>query len=760
MPLSEFNHGDIICKEGDPLSRISFITKGSVNVIFSGRAFRFEQGDTIGLCAISEGSHSCTYTANSDVTIVSYPYENICSLKPLFNDNADVADRLVQSVTNQLSGFLRYRTHLKKEADDAYGLIGEIYPEYERLCELYAFSSKKILEILNLIKISESDPVKDWVHSYYMEIKNLDPATLKGFFHAHVGISSGFFHRGTEDIHQVLQACKLYQEHLKEISKIFISDDGHDLFALLCELHLSSINIKGADDTVGTIIAKLTEFISNMTYINQAYYQERLETYRDNLATSRITNGKAAEDAPASSALKQNLSNSLDTILEYSEYPDELCNKFARLVHEYIKVPDRSSPEDTVYSLRRELTGIFNDIYKNVLIKSLDDPATPTVIKMFLNFGYVDATLAGHKNADFLYGVADSLKGNPDMDVYTLPEWLAAIYRGEKEPSRNDFDIDYTAHIREMKQMRKIDEKEEARLLADLEEKLRFELDNVFPVVNKITFGRISAFCPLFSDHNVQRNLEAALVTPAALKEAFNDIRIIDPSAYFRETLYSNSECGITKEFVHIEVMPEIILMPNVGVRGAMWQEMDGRKYSTPARMFMSTFLLNDLSSLVMRLTGEFRWEMCKRIQGPRWSDLSYPSLTSEFFDYMQFYRSNRELSADVKSAIKTDLVRARNNYKEVFVSNYIDWLMYESKGSPRLNKVARKVLLEYCPFPALMRAKLATSPQFTDLFKRYDLKLKQRARVLQNVIQKAERTGKKAPKEILDELEYIENKA
>ena len=759
MPLFEFKQGDIICKEGEPLNCLSFITKGSVNALFSGRTFCFEQGDTIGLCALKEGVYNCTYTASSDVTIVSYSYENALSLKPLLKDNADVANKLIHSVTNQLSGFLQYRALLKKEADNAYSLIEEIYPEYERLCELYAFSSKKLLGLSELIKISESDPVKDWVHDYYMEIKNLGADAQKSFFHGNAGISSGFFHRGTEDIHQVLQACKLYQEYLKETSAIFLSSDGHDLFALLCELHLNSINIKGANDAIVAIIEKLTEFISDMTYIDRTYFSERSDTYKNNLASGSGP-GIQMSEVPASSGLKQNLSNSLDIILEYSECPDELCNKFARLVHEYTKVPDRSSPEDSIYSLRKELTGIFNDIYKNVLIKSLNDPNHSTVIKMFLNFGYVDAALAGHKNADFLYKIADSLKGDPNMGVYTISEWLAAIYKGQKEPSRNDFDMDYTAHIREMKQMRKIDDMEEARLLADLEGKLLFELDNVFPTVNKITFGRISAFCPLFSDHNVQRNLEAALVTPATLKEAFDDIRAIDPSAYLRETLYTNTECGISKEFVHVEVMPEIILMPNVGVRGAMWQEMDGRKYSTPARMFMSVFLLNDLKALIMRLTGEFRWEMCKRIQGPRWSDLSYPSLTSEFFDYMQFYRSNRDLSADVKSAIKTELVRARNNYKEVFVSNYIEWLMYESKGSPRLNKVARKVLLEYCPFPAEMRIKLATSPQFTDLFKRYDIKLKQRIRLLQNVIQKVERTGNKVPKEILDELDYMENKA
>jgi len=756
MPLSEFKQGSVMCSEGEPLGHIYFITKGRVNASFSGHTFHFEAGDTIGLCALNTGNHSCTYTAASDVTIVSYPYENISSLRPLLYDKADVASRLVSSLCRQISVFLGYRAALKNEADAARELIKSAYPEYERLCALYAFSSKKLNGIFEITEPMSSDPIKSWVYDYYTEINKLNPTVLKDFFYGNTGITSGFFNRGTEDIFQILESIKLYQEYLRNVSKIFLNNDGHDLFALVGELHLSSISIKGANEAVGGIMTQIIDLLSDMTYVDKTYFKERLSLYSESLP-SGYESGEKTAAPPNASGLKQNLSDSLNVILEYSECPEELCNKFARLVHEYTKLPDRSSPDDVVYSLRKELTVIFNSIYMHVFIKSLKDTALPTVIKMFLNFGYVDATLAGPKNADFLYSIADSLKGNPAQDVYTLPEWLRAIYKGQKEPSRNDFDMDYPGHLREMKQMRKIDDKEEARLLNDLEAKLRFELENVFPVVNKITFGRITSFCPVFSDHNVQRDLESALITPSSLKKSFDEIRSIDFTAYYRETLYTNLDCGISKEFVHIEVMPEIILMPNVGVRGAMWQEMEGRKHASPARIFMPLFFLNDLKSLITRLTGEYRWEICKRIQGPRWSDFSYPSLTSEFFDYMQFYRSNRELSADVKSTIKTELIRARNNYKEVFVSNYGEWLTYESKGSPRLNKIARRVLLEYCPFPVETREKLMTNPQFAELFKRYNFKLQTRVRQLQNVIQKVEKAGKKVPQEILDELKYIE---
>ena len=63
-----------------------------------------------------------------------------------------------------------------------------------------------------------------------------------------------------------------------------------------------------------------------------------------------------------------------------------------------------------------------------------------------------------------------------------------------------------------------------------------------------------------------------------------------------------------------------------------------------------------DLTKTIIKLCGEFRWELCKRIQGARWNDISEHSLTSEYFDYVQYYRKNNELSPEAKEKIKNDM--------------------------------------------------------------------------------------------------------
>jgi hypothetical protein len=124
----------------------------------------------------------------------------------------------------------------------------------------------------------------------------------------------------------------------------------------------------------------------------------------------------------------------------------------------------------------------------------------------------------------------------------------------------------------------------------------------------------------------------------------------------------------------------------------------------------------------------------------------------------LQFYRNNRELSADVKTAVKTELTRARNNYKTVFVNNYKDWLMYESNGSPRLNKIARRILFSYCPFSAPIRESLQLNPQYAESLKRFGIQNQKRVQYLSIIAQKISQTTKKLPKELLEEQEYTKS--
>jgi len=754
MALTEYKKGSVIHSEGDPILQIALITAGELEATFHGQTTKLEKADFIGLCGLSLGSHFQTYTAASDVTLFPYPCEDINGLESLIRGNADIGYLMVNSMCRQIAAYMQYMFKLKQEAGSAFELIEELYPEYERLCKQFAFTPKKLPGLSEITAFSEQSLIQEWTLDYYMEIKDLDPATHKKFFFNNPGITSGFLRMSTADMVSVVKACTAYMDYIKGLTGLLLDSDGHDLFSIISELHISSINIKGADETIETLMEPLTWLLSDLHGIDQDHFQIRLDAYGNDLAEKRAST-KEVSDVPVVTGVNQSLQDSLDTILTYSGCAEEISNRFKRCVQDYTNLPDRKSADDEVYELRKELTSMFYELYQHIFVKYMSDSAPPTVIKMFLNFGYVDAALAGYENADYLYSIVDSIKGDPSCNVYTICEWLTAVYKGEKEPSLSEFEMDYPAFVRDLKQTQKLDDKAVDSLLKNQARKLRFEMENVFPVVNRVTFGNPSKFCPLFADHNVVRKLEDIIVDAPKIKSILDEIRSIDFSAFFRETSFSDHKIGVPNELVNVEVMPNIILMPNVGIRGSMWQEIEGRVRTTPARMFMPMFLENDLKATVIRLTGEFRWEMCKRIQGSRWNDLSDPSLTSLFSDYLQFYMNNRNLSMQTMLAIRNEISSARNNFKTVFVGNYSVWLLNESKGSARLNGVAINVLMTFCPFVESIREYLGNNLRYAEPLNRYRTKQTKRVQHLQRVHQKVKQGGKEIPQELLDELEY-----
>ena len=53
---------------------------------------------------------------------------------------------------------------------------------------------------------------------------------------------------------------------------------------------------------------------------------------------------------------------------------------------------------------------------------------------------------------------------------------------------------------------------------------------------------------------------------------------------------------------------------------------------------------------------------------------------------------------------------------RELFVKDYETWVLYESVGSARMNKVARSILATYCPFSKAIRQELSENPMMKDV--------------------------------------------
>lgn len=752
MAIKEFPAGKILFQSEQPVTAIHLIANGSVRATYPGGELRLVKGDVIGICELHLGSYYMTYQSEETVSLAPYPCSR-AQLSELMGTNPEMSDRIVTSLYRQLRAILNQYESARSDCDKLYRDLTESYKQYASFCTKHGISPRALPDLDTLSELVLDEDVDEWLGSYYGQLLTLvknSPVRKKS-----PAFMFGLLAKASKDIYQVSSVCRILYDYKSELINLMMNENRLDLFdlyaSLLYRVGTAAEDSSALSDTISTIMAQLESYSA----IDRDMYESRTAEYHDRINSLNVPADESSESGAANNA---EILDSLNTILSYAEVDDETASNFRSAIEQFRKITDKNSTDDAVRKLRQRITTLFYTVYEKAFARSLKDQSVPKVLKMFFNFGYVDEQLAGMKNASYLCSIVNYLPTDPSRGLYTIYEWLMAIYKGDKSPSRNEFDTDYQAYVHEMKTGGKITAAEETAMLNDREKMVLFELQSVFPSINKITFGRISSFCPVFSEHNILKDLDSSLVSVDHVQEAFRHIRSVDFSAYYRDTIYTNSELGIAKEYIGVEVLPDIILMPNMGIRGVMWQEIEGRKRTTPARMMVSIFQMEDLTNILIRLTADFRWEMCKRVQGPRWNDVTEPSLTSEYFDYIQFYKKNHDLSPDAKEKIKLSMQKAKNSFKEMFIRDYESWILYEGAGSPRLNKIARAILFGYCPFAKEIRDTLKANPLYKETMERYDVKLGQQLHHYDNLFQKIKNVGAKIPPELQAQRNFLES--
>ena len=752
MGVKEFPAGTVLVQSEQAITALHMIANGTVRATYPGGEFFLSKGDLIGICELFFGSYFITYQAEDNVAIASYAY-SAAQLPTILRSSPEMASRMVTSMFRQFQDILDQYELAVYNCDNFYHYLMSSYEEYLSFCAKHNFPARALPGLEALTELVLEEDIGRWMSGYYSQLRSF----VMGKFvkDQNPDFLQGLLLKTSQDVYQIVSICRVLYDYKSEITHLLMNENRLDFFDLYSSL-LYKIGSR-ADESTSLIAAISTMMIQleSQPSIDKDMYKQRVAEYKERLskldqyAEAQGESGDKPKDVPE-------IHDSMNTILAYAGVDEETANAFRNAVRQYSKMTDKNNSDDASRKLRLTITKLFYQIYEKAFVRSLHDFEVPKLIQMFFNFGYVDENLAGMDNASYLYSIVDSLPSNPDRGVYTIYEWLRAIYEGKKAPSRNEFDSDYQAYVHELKISGKITAEEETMVLQDKEKQVLFELNNMFQSVNKITFGRISIFCPIFSEHNILKDLDKSLVSADKVEKAFKQVRSIDFSAYYRDMIYTNPELGIGKEYISVEILPDIILMPNIGVRGVMWQEIEGRKRTTPSRMMVSIFQLEDLTNILVRLTGDFRWEMCKRVQGARWNDVSEPSLTSRYFDYIQFYKKNRELSADAKDKIKLNMQKAKNSFKEMFIRDYESWILYEGTGSPRLNKIARAILFDYCPFAKKVRDELKANPLYKEMMERYDVKLGQQIHHYDNVFQKLKNIGAQIPPEIQSQRDYL----
>lgn len=758
MEVLRVQKGQIVAKRNEKVKEWYLIQEGAVIQKFAFTEVTMEKNAIIGI--LEYDRFMCDYVAGADTVLAVFPCEGAEDLKKILTSQENLRSIFLRAAIEQRHKMLCLYADLQRKTRQFHSFAETVYNDYHTICGKYqleelAFAGMEFFKPLEMQHKAEMWEVNNSISL----VKNYLPEYLQLMIKDD-SLCVGSIMEAAAQMRRVSQGIGEMVSYLTYNQDILLSSSGNDLFYLFFDLEVKAAKNNYDREPVKKEINTIADFVQKLHIYDKQLIARRLNEYQNYDFEDR--------EATAPEQMAYNLMDGRDEldvtedclgeILTYAGLEQPEIVKIRDQIESYENLPDMLSTDDEAYRLRRQLAPMFYDVYYKVFMHAMkeSDKLSP-IIKMFLNFGFMDIRFVGEENANELYSLASHLDICNSEHVYTIYEWLKNVYEGKKEPSKNEFDMDFTAYLTDMRRNGKITPEQVAELQKNQEMKVKFEIQNMFTSGNKVTYGKITTFCPILGEYDLINSVEKMLVTARKLEEALNNVRKVDFSLFYRETIFSDPQKDINREMIMKEVLPDIILMPNAGTRAMMWQETAGVKRDTPGRFMFPIFTAVDLDDMMIETAGRFRWEMCRKIQGVHWNDIREKSLTAEYCDYIQFYRKNSDLSVDAKEKLKSALVRAKNNYREVFVKDYQNWVKFESQGSFRLNKVARDILVRYCPFTKAVREELKANPMYQMSIQRFEIGNAKKVQRIVGVYEKYKKAGGVITPELKENLLFYQ---
>ncbi len=763
--INQIPKGSKFFNEGDDIEFVGMVMNGRIQA--KGINFRFSlgAGSFLGINDLYTGKYICDYIAEEDSSVYFFPVVNTVSIPKIFSLNKDYRglavfylDRLIYEldrISKEMHGILINLCEFVKQQQEVSIKIGN----------KSGYKFPQLTEISALTVLEPETSIDEKKLAYYLENIRISPSVLKEFYGTGEGITLYHIEEQAEIIEQLIAICGEYENAIEATLDLVINN--HQTGLLFFQSRMAIATAKTGDNI--EILEKMEEILEKVNAV-EAIFEKR--TGRDEFvfreAMERIyTNSQNGEVAPEDRDDKELhdsraaeeavlLKNSLQQIFDYADYPKGKADAFRANIEAFIKAPDKLTTDDSMRRLRREIEKGFIDLYENVFAVASQSDSVPKIIQLFFNYGFVDERLLSQEHLVELCAIRQEDSKSP-CRVFTMWEWLKSIYTLKREPSRDELGQDYTESLRIKKRQGEISEEEEAKRLKNGSMRVGYEIHNAFTSTCRVTHGQFSIYVPILFDEMFMSSMSKMVLTKKMINEAVVKLLKIDFSAFHRETLYVDKEKGIEKEYIMKQVFPDIIITPVVGVNGSMWQDITGKKRDTAGRFFLPALCQGRLDNMMAKLFGNFRWELCKTIQGVNWNNIQNKSLTAEFMDYIQFYRKNRAISEERKEKIKLQIQRCRNNSREIFTSDYETWVLAESTGAIRLNKVTREILATYCPFIKEIRAGLLKQPTYEEAFARFERERNKKLKELDLKHRALERTIE-IPEKMMETLSFYKD--
>ena len=477
-----------------------------------------------------------------------------------------------------------------------------------------------------------------------------------------------------------------------------------------------------------------------------------------NIITLKNTNAEKMESqeetgvsVEESYTVPEELKNSTEKILKYADLDEEAYKKFIEDYNKFKLMSEKLSGDDSIKRFRNNITNQYWHIYEKCMVNFYRSGEMNKPVEMMLRYGFFDEDLIHPKTIVTLYEHKNT-PIDPELPIYDTFEWLQTIMTRSNEPSINAMGETYLKYLKEESTRRSRKELITPEEIDKDETRIEFEIKNLVKECSKICSGEIFNYSPILMNEAFAGDASKYFAGKNKMKEMFFQIKSLDFGAFYREYLFRHPEASY-EEIITKEILPNVILLPSWGKRPMVWQVKE-RSKDTRGRINLPIFVLEDLKEMIIEVFGIFRWELLKELLGPSWADITQLSLTSEYMDYVQFYKKNKDLSSETKEKIGIEFKKYRSD-REKFVNDYTKWIKMESEGRPSLNKVVRNIFYRQIPFPRDIRNKICKMPAYEEIHTKFTNMRRKDIIRYQNKYAKYIKDGKQMPDELQASLDF-----
>lgn len=756
---------DIFVK-GEEALYVGLVLKGRIKVHAEGINLEIGSGHFLGICDLPDASYRVTYTAttNSAIYIFEAKEDLQDTLDGILSANKEYGALMVSAMNKYIRSLGDIYQSMEKQAENTFLRIGELCQSYHNMCKHHGTEQMVIDTDGKLLADTHQHVVDTERIEYYQACAVVKPEVQKAFYGSSESIVRYHLAEQIALIRMLLEQCAEAAKYLQGLMQpLMLSPKNLYQASMNLTNSLQNMDISDKDsmklfdqiiDQINEVEAVLYDKASVDMQIDHKIMEEQYFSLLSHGSTAAGPSVAMEEFALVEDNFVaiEELDQAMNKILAAAGLDADKEQEFRELIRRFEDLPDKSSTSDDERTLRRSIMKIYYDIYERVFLSDYEsEEDTPIVIDLFLRYGYLSETLLSEEMREELLSFDRSSSNQGECQVYDMKEWLTAILKGEKEPSKNDFDQDYQEYLREQKKTGAITADEMKNLEQDCKAKFHYEIQNMFRSNQRLLSGQTAIFVPFLYTEGCMSSLVRSYLSKDKVTSCIRKLCQIDYSVFYREILYIEGDWSDKKEHIMEEVFPDVIVMPGCGSKGLMWQELSGRKRNSKGRFLMPIFFEGELEAVMIALFGRFRWELCRTMQGGAWNNVQIKSLTSEYSDFIQFYRKNRELSDTRKEKLKLQIQKSRNNTREVFVLDYLNWIRHESKGGMLLSKPVREIMATYCPFSKEIRESIADQPLFKEAMARYQRENGKKQKEYDLKFRVWEKDGIQVPEEILE---------